>query len=240
MAICPKQGEIIIPLFGYIFNCDLSEHIQRNIFVFDYDEEAQHFIKNHLKAGDIFLDIGANVGFYSLLASRIVGETGKVISIEPNPKTHSKLEKTIENNNIHNITLLNIGLGKEKGMLDLFFDSNSGNDSATMVAHDSQESVKVEVWPLDEVLSKHQIDRINYLKIDVDGFEPDVFAGATSLLKQGKVDALQSEFCEYWLQANGSSPQELHDLLTQSGLKDVGGDSKFETNCLEDRFFVRR
>ena len=65
------------------------------------------------------------------------------------------------------------------------------------------------------------VSLVDYLKIDVDGFEPDVFARAGNLFAAGKIKMLQSEFCDYWLRRNGSSPELLHDTLTRSGFKDV-------------------
>ena len=240
LRICPKNVEVGISLFGYSFRCDLSEHIQRSIFLFNYDEYAELFIRKILKPGDTFLDIGANVGFYTLLAASIVGDTGQVIAIEPNPKIYSKLINTIKVNNIKNVLSLNIALGRDKGYLNLYSSPEAGNDSATMIAHDASAIIKVEVLSLDEIASIHNIDKINYLKIDVDGFEPDVFVGAKTLLAEGRIDAIQSEFCDYWLRENSSSPEMLHDFLTGSGFRDVEGSPEFVKNCIVDRFFIRR
>jgi FkbM family methyltransferase len=238
-TLCPRAGRIRITLFGYEFWCDLSESIQRNIFLFGYDDEAERFIRSKLRVGDTFLDIGANVGFYSLLASSIVGERGRVIAIEPNPKTFLRLKETIAANAITNVVPLNLALGRERGRLDLFIDPESGNDTATMVTHDGRTSVKVEVYPLDEIATTHQIDRIDYLKIDVDGFEPDVFAGAKRLLTDGKIKFIQTEFCDYWLRRNSSSPQMLHQLITRAGFTDTNGTPTFTDHCIIDRFFAR-
>ena len=238
--LCPKEGEIRISLFGYTFLCDLSEHIQRSIFLFNYDEDAQRFIRRSLKAGDTFLDIGANVGFYSLLASSIVGENGRVIAVEPNPKTYFKLKGTIEENSIKNILLLNIGLGKERGVLELYFNPEGGIDSATMVPHNAPQSVKVEVVSLDEVALTHKIARIHYCKMDVDGFEPNVLAGASKLLAEGKINIIQSEFCDYWLRENGSTPEMLHNTLTSFGFTDAEGSPTFAKDCIVDRFFTKQ
>jgi FkbM family methyltransferase len=238
-ALCPPSGRIRIALFGYEFWCDLSESIQRNIFLFGYDHEAERFIRNKLQVGDTFLDVGANVGFYSLLAASIVGPRGRVIAIEPNPKTFLRLKETIEANAITNVLALNLALGRERGRLNLFIDPDSGNDTATMVTHDGRTSVKVEVYPLDEIATAHQIDRIDYLKIDVDGFEPDVFAGAKRLLSEGKIKFIQAEFCDYWLRRNSSSPEMLHQLIRSAGFTDTAGVPTFTDHCIIDRFFAR-
>ncbi len=237
-ALCPHQGEINIHLFGYSFTCDLSELIQRNIFLFNYDEDAQLFVRKRLHPGDTFVDAGANVGFYTLLAASIVGERGKVIAIEPNPKPFLKLKRVIEKNNITNVILLNVALGKEPGTCNLFLNPEYGCDTATMVAHDAPESILVEVQPLDSVVATHQIERIDYLKVDVEGFEPDVLAGAKKLLSERRIGVIQCEFCEFWLERNSSSPERLHRFLIESGFTDADGPPQFAKNCIVERFFI--
>jgi FkbM family methyltransferase len=238
-AICPRVGRVRIALFGYEFWCDLSESIQRSIFLFGYDDDARRFIRNKLQPGNTFLDIGANVGFYTLLAARLVGDRGRVIAIEPNPKTFLRLKETIEANGIANVLALNLGLGRERGRLSLFTNPVGDNDTATMVKHDGLASVTVEVFTLDEIAAAHEIEGIDYLKIDVDGFEPDVFAGAKGLLNDRKIRCIQAEFCDYWLRRNGSSPEMLHRLITNAGFADTDGTPTFVAECIVDRFFVR-
>jgi FkbM family methyltransferase len=238
-AICPRVGRVRIALFGYEFWCDLSESIQRSIFLFGYDDDARRFIRDKLQPGNTFLDVGANVGFYTLLAARLVGDRGRVFAIEPNPKTFLRLKETIEANGITNVRALNLGLGRERGRLTLFTNPVGDNDTATMVTHDGLASVPVEVFTLDEIAAAHQIERIDYLKIDVDGFEPDVFAGAEGLLKDRKIKCIQAEFCDYWLRRNGSSPEMLHRLITSAGFADTNGSPAFTDQCVVDRFFVR-
>ena len=240
LALCPRRGEVAISLFGYRFVCDLSEHIQRSIFLFGYDPDAERFLRAHLKLGDTFVDVGANVGFYTLLASSIVGNAGRVFAIEPNPRPYAKLLETIAKNQIRNVVALNIALGRNRTELDLYLNRTGDNDSATMVAHDGKESVNVQVFALDEIAATHHVAAMDYLKIDVDGFEPEVFAGAGRILSENRIRALQAEFSDYWLRRNGSSPEQLHRLLTDAGFEDVEGEPRFVTDCIVDRFFVNR
>lgn len=238
-ALCPRTGQVPVTLFGYDFRCDLSETIQRSIFLFGYDDEAERFIRDKVQVGDMFLDIGANVGFYTLLAAHLVGDRGRVIAIEPNPKTFLRLKETIEANAITNVLALNLALGRERGRLSLFTNPDGDNDTATMVAHDGRASLSVEVLTLDEIATAHEIKSIDYLKIDVDGFEPDVFAGAKGLLNDRKIKFIQAEFCDYWLRRNASSPEMLHRLITDAGFADTAGVPTFADHCIVDRFFVR-
>jgi hypothetical protein len=137
------------------------------------------------------------------------------------------------------VLALNLGLGRERGRLSLFTNPVGDNDTATMVKHDGLASVTVEVFTLDEIAAAHEIERIDYLKIDVDGFEPDVFAGAKGLLNDRKIRCIQAEFCDYWLRRNGSSPEMLHRLITSAGFADAHGSPTFTDQCIVDRFFVR-
>lgn len=238
LAVCPKKGSVEIAIFGAKFNCDLSDHIQRSIFLFGYDTDAVSFIKSRVSPGDVFFDIGANVGFYTYLASSLVGESGRVFSFEPNPTVFAKLSNTIQANNIQNVEAMNCGLGSVPGTLNLYLNQESGNATASMVKQSNPDAIPVAVKTIADVVSEYNIERIAYLKIDVDGFEPEVFLGAKELLNNGVVSSVQSEFCDYWLRENGTSTQQLHASLLAAGFIDVNGVPHFEENCVVDRFFV--
>ncbi len=239
-TLCPHDGETPISLFGYHFDCDLSDHIQRTIFLFGYDEDAEQFIRTHLKPGDTFVDVGANVGFYSLLAASIVGNAGRVVAVEPNPRALRKLRQTIARNGLTNVRVEDVALGRTRGTLNLSFLAGADNDTPTLVAGDGGESVPVRVVTLNELADDTGLGRVHYLKMDVEGYEPDVLAGASALLAEGRIHALQSEFNDYWLRQNGCSPEGLHHILTDASFTDIGGAPTFTSGCIVDRFFVKQ
>lgn len=237
LRLCPRDREIVIDLAGYRFRCNLAEHIQRTIFLWDHDETATAFVRSHLRAGDIFVDVGANVGYFSLMASRIVGPTGRVISVEPNPATLARLSRTVAENSISNITLCNVGLGDTSAKAELFTCTSEGNDTASMLPSGNDQSITVDVLPLDQLVEQLGLTRVDYLKIDVDGFEHKVFAGAAKLMASGKLRYLQCEFSDIHLRIVGSSPEKLHDTITSYGYRDLHGTPAFVTDCVVDRFF---
>src|SRR6202165_822638 len=108
-------------LHQYEMFVDLSQWTNRSTFFLKrlYDLPTQLLLKKLLHEGDLFVDVGANEGMISILAARLVGPTGKVISFEPNPKPRSIFQATIDRNQIKNIDLIPVGLGYQDGTLSL-------------------------------------------------------------------------------------------------------------------------
>ena len=142
----------------------------------DQDEE---FLKRLLREGDVYVDVGANIGTLSFCAAQLVGDTGKVIAIEAHPKTFSYLSKNVALNDFTNISLLNYAVGNKDGMLT-FSDINS--DDQNKVVTGLVRGIAVPVKKLD-VLLQHQ-SNITLLKIDVEGFEKFVIEGAAEVLQR--------------------------------------------------------
>lgn len=235
--LCPRDREIEIEVAGYRFRCNLAEHIQRTIFLWGHDQDAFAFIRSRIRPGATFVDVGANVGIFSLMASQIVGPTGRVISVEPNPATFARLSRTVAENSISNITLCNVGLADISSKLELFTGTSEGNDTASMLPGVSTISVTVDVLPLDRLVEQLGVERIDYMKIDVDGFEHKVLSGAEKLMAAGKIRHMQCEFSDIHLRIVGSSPEKLHDAITSHGFRDVNGTPSFFKDCVVDRFF---
>ena len=123
-----------------------------------------------LQKGDTFLDIGANIGFYSLLASRLVGGTGRVLAIEADPYNYSRLQQNIRINNVKNITPVNLGVSDKPETLGLGRNL-SGNRGGNSFLFAGDESVDVECMPLFEILKEQKVHSVKAAKIDIEGME---------------------------------------------------------------------
>lgn len=210
----PKEGIKECNVHGATVALDLSEHIQRSIYIGNYERQETNWVKAYLGKGDTFLDVGANVGYFSLLASRIVGNTGSVISIEPSRNRFEILEQTIARNSLSNVKLFNLGLGavsEQKVLPDPLLE----NYSPSFFAEGQGENVRIVT--LDELFPQMGVDHIDVLKMDVEGFEPYVLQGARSLLSQKKIKAILCEINEHWIQKAGYSPEEFHDKIVSMG-----------------------
>ncbi|MWB94525.1 FkbM family methyltransferase [Flavobacterium sp. GA093] len=150
--------------------------IVANIYFKLFDYEDSMFLIHHLKPQDLFVDIGANVGHYSLLAASVC--KANVIAFEPIPTTFSKLEKNLNLNNLsQKVKIFNIGIGAENSVLNF----TKTKDVMNSVALDYEtDVVSVEVKKLDDILVK---ENPTFLKIDVEGYEYFVLQGAMNVLK---------------------------------------------------------
>lgn len=136
----------------------------------DFKEIA--FLKRVLKPGGTFLDIGANIGFYSLIASRLVGKNGCVLSIEADPFNYKKLKHNISlNKGMNNIVPLQVGVSdkKETIRMGIYTLGNRGGNS--FLRNDFPESINVDCESLHNILCRNQVDTIDIAKIDIEGFE---------------------------------------------------------------------
>jgi FkbM family methyltransferase len=140
-----------------------------------------------LKFGETFLDVGANMGDYSLMAGKIVGKTGKVISIEPAPETIKWLKKSIKLNGYDHIIIQNCALGEKNGTAKLYLSHVSGWHSLLpSLPGRNQGQIDVEVKTLDNLLKEMNEPDIDMIKIDVEGSELDVLKGGYQTLTKNQ------------------------------------------------------
>src|SRR5215831_21394191 len=203
-SLSSREGEREAEIFGYKIKLDLADYIQRSIYLgtFEPDESAQ--IKKYLKPGMTFVDVGANVGYYSLMAASLVGPRGRVLAFEPSPYAFARLKETIERNKLSQVHAVQLGLGDIANEARLFLPL-PGNHSPSMVPNSGDRPITVGVRRLDDWLFEHEVDCVHLVKIDVEGFEPNVIKGAAKYISEGRVRAILCEFNGYWLERNGSA-----------------------------------
>lgn len=238
--LVPREGEYTAGVFGYRMRLDISEFIQRQIYLGSFERHETRWVRRWLKPGGTFVDVGANVGYFTLLASSLVGPTGRVRACEPSLYAFQRLEATLRDNAISQARVFNFALAEKPGTLNLYFTSPTvTNHTPSMVAQEGARSVPVPVRPLDECLEEWGLERVDILKIDVEGFEPQVLAGARKALATGRIRAILCEFNDHWLRKNGSSAAELYAWIRGHHYRDIGGDREPAKGSMENRFLVR-
>lgn len=179
-----------------------------NIYFKLFDYEDSTFILDHLTKEDLFVDVGSNVGHFSLLAA---SQGAKVIAIEPIPDTFSRLQKNIDLNNFSELVRCeNIGVGNTIG--ELKFTSSKDVMNSVAVTSDTH-CISVPVTTL-EVLLKDKSPKM--IKIDVEGYEYFVLEGATEVLQNTSLKYLLIELNESSLKF-GKSSQEIHEFILKFG-----------------------
>lgn len=144
-----------------------------------YELEAQKFFEKIIKEGDIVYDIGAHVGFYSLLASNKVGSNGKIFSFEPLPRNIVYLRKHIDINNIKNIDVIEAAVFDKEGVV--FMDDKINSFYAKI---SDNGDLKIRTVMLDNLVSSEKLLPPNVIKIDVEGAELSVLKGADFILNK--------------------------------------------------------
>jgi FkbM family methyltransferase len=163
--------------WGGRLQCDPQEFIDQRILAFGvWEPQLTRVISDRLQPGDLFVDIGANIGYYSALAGLKVGPAGKVIAIEASPSIFRRLAENVALNPIAaTMRLVNVAVSDARATLDFYrpTDTNTGRSSIFPGADMALEA-QVEARPLHEILEPDELRRVRLVKIDIEGSEPPV------------------------------------------------------------------
>ena len=164
-------------------------------FVGDTDPTISRLCRMLLRPGHVALDIGAHVGIITLLMARLVGQTGRVYAFEPNPAVHALLVASLERNEITNVDVHRVALGAGEGILPLVVPGGHIGNASLLHREDDGEAVQVRVRRLTDVLEDVELTSFRLVKLDVEGYEREVLAGASRLFESAPPDAI---LCECW------------------------------------------
>jgi FkbM family methyltransferase len=237
-GLAPRAGTRRARVFGATMDLDLSEFIQRMIYLGAYEREETALLLRHLRPGMTVVDVGANVGYYSLAAAARVGPTGRVIAVEPSPYAADRLERTIRDNRLSQVRVERHALGSRPGEFPLY-QPLPDNHTPSLLGEPGRPAVSVSVRTLDACLQAWQVDRVDLLKVDVEGYEFEVLAGAATSLAGGRVGAILCEFNDFWLRQGGGSGDALYRHLRGLGFVDAAGDPGPLAGRVITRFLTR-
>lgn len=183
-------GEVLAPLDDYVGRAAF--------YVGDLDRKITWICDRIVRPGDTVLDIGANIGLVSIWLSKLVGETGKVHAFEPNPELQKILEEMLDRNQVSNVCLHPIALGSEQGSLELRIPESNAGAASLIRNRDLNDchTVEVRVDLLSRIVAEEGITSIRLIKIDVEGFEAEVFQGGLEVLKSIRPEAILFELNE--------------------------------------------
>ncbi len=192
------KGGICPTLYGFeILLNQLDKGIERVIYYHGvYEAGTLYVLKECLREGDVFLDVGANIGFISLAAASFVGTSGKVYSFEPLPETFEMLRTNLSINNITNVGIYNIALGSTKESMPIYDNDKFGRGSASLMRLNGAQNNgrEISVDTLDAFISCAKVNNIRMLKIDVEGYELEVLEGAKKLLSHSNAPIICIEY----------------------------------------------
>lgn len=145
---------------------------------------VQEAIRDHLSPGAVFFDVGANVGFFSLLAARLVGPTGAVHAFEPVPANAACIRANVAANRFGNVTVWPMAVGRAPGTATMRLARHPGGATLAGDLQDPAGTLTVEVVTLDGLVGRGALPAPTLVKVDVEGAEADVLAGMTAVLDE--------------------------------------------------------
>lgn len=216
------SGQETVNYKKILLQIDTGEEIGKRIYYYrSYEPDQEARLMELMKPGDIFFDIGANIGIFSLLAASC---GAKVIAFEPSKKVYKLLRKNIEINNYQNsILTVSEAVSDRKGVTH-FFETRSGNLGVGRIINfnpnDQKESYEVTINTLEYFVKK--FGKPNVLKIDVEGAEYLILKGASNILKEMSSRIL-IEFHPKEIELFGGSIDECLCILAECGYKTTQG-----------------
>ena len=224
-----KEEKLVkTPMGPYIY-VDYSDFVEREVANGTYEREYMEMFCKSILEGNVVIDVGAYIGIFSLLASERVGDTGCVHSFEPVPRNHERLLRNIKINQAKNIRVYKKGLFDEKEILPISIPENNPAESTlyeycmsevSSLSKINKEVIEVELVPFDELAGAEGIQKVDIIKIDVEGAEYRVIRGMERTLKSNN-PVLFMEYNPTLIEQVGEHCVEMIPLLINCGFKTI-------------------
>lgn len=187
----------------------------------NYEPEMTRTVTSILKEGDTFLDVGANEGYFSVLASRLVGETGQVISIEPQTRLQNVIFRNMLENQSFNIHVFQRAISDKENIVNLSLspDMNTGSSGLLQLTKYKTKTQLVPQMTLESFLSLLNISKVKLMKIDVEGFEYEAILGSRKVFEDNIIENIALELHLSILEIRNRKPTDILDFLENCGYK---------------------
>ncbi len=224
--LAPPEDWVTVRLpRGFTLRLDLADPDQRKIYFFgDYDERREaDLLTRVLAPGEVFWDVGANLGYFTLLAAVCLRNTGQVVAFEPGPRTFERLTENISLNPFGNILTCRVAVTDREGEAVLYHDQGSADGRANLYrpGPDQTESDRVRTVTLDGWRRQEGLAEPDFIKLDVEGAELAALTGAEETLATGR-PLLLVEMKEAVFQSLGTEKMAIQELLSRQGYQPAG------------------
>jgi FkbM family methyltransferase len=192
------------------------------IYCRHFEAHEREFLNRFLRPGDVFVDVGANIGLFTLIAAERVGPKGKVLAFEPAAKTFGRLVDNVGLNKLSNVECFRLALSDSRGHLQLTASKDgydAWNSLAKVALGELRETELVEVIEWDQFAGSRDLSggSVTMMKIDVEGWESRVLEGGKEFFIGSDAPVLQVEFTDDAAEAAGSSCHALYERLQNYG-----------------------
>lgn len=215
---CGPLGESTVERDGFTFVVQPVTPVGWNVLLFgSYEPELRAIFRAAVPEGGVAVDVGANVGWHSLLMARLAGPSGRLVAVEPNPSVRAKLIDNLVANRLENVIVIPFAISAAEGWFRFHgppaADGSSG--SGHLLSRDAlptSASFDVETRRLDTVLAEAGVGRLDLMKIDVEGFEWPVLQGAENSIERFRPQVV-FEYNEEYASRGGATPAIFEDFF---------------------------
>ena len=217
-----------VSVLGKTFHMDLrDEAVSSTIFADGiWEPEETEFLEKILRPGMVFIDIGAHIGYYTVIAAGFVGSTGKVFAFEPDPGNFALLQKNVAENHCQNVLIGQKAIVASTQRVFLYRSEGNHGDHRTYDPHDEvvrqprtrRHAVAVEALSLDDYLASHPTG-VDVVKMDIQGSEYDAFMGMRRTLQQNYDVTILTEFWPTGMKQAGVMPTLFLEKVRASGFR---------------------
>ncbi|MFQ6026496.1 MAG: FkbM family methyltransferase [Dehalococcoidia bacterium] len=183
-----------------------------------YENAERHILYAHCRPGMTFVDIGANIGYYTALATHAVGAEGQVLALEPDPESFQYLRQTVAANNTQNVRCFQLAATDAPGPRRLYLSKDNRGDNRIYEPEPGWESLEIQTVTVDGLLAELEIASVDFIKIDVQGAEGSVIAGMKDTLRNSDGLVVMTEFWPKGLAQCGTDPMDFLNQLEELGL----------------------
>lgn len=226
--------QIVKTKFGALMDLTIPDAVSTAIYITGQWEPCiTEHIRTHLRRGDTFIDVGANVGYYSLLASSIVGTTGSVVAIEASPAIFARLKRNLDLNCCDNVRAMNVAASDVKGELSVFLAGSENLGHTTTVAslavkEGLQQEARIPADSLQNLVGSDALFNARFVKIDVEGAEISVLSPLfESLHKFSDSTEWLLEFSPDFSAGGQTDLDRIYDAFIKAGYKAYGIPNKY-------------
>ncbi len=187
----------------------------------EYEGSTTEVLHKCLPPGGVFVDLGANEGYFTVLASRLVGPQGLVIAVEPQSRLQSVITANLEANNCLNVRLIKAVVSSKSQKVNLALSSAINNGSSSLFKHTKYPlpTEEVQSFTLGDLFAFTEVNRCDLMKMDIEGAEYDSLTGAREVLKRGIIRHMIIEVHDSILERRGLSWSRTHEVILECGYR---------------------
>jgi FkbM family methyltransferase len=185
----------------------------------DYEPMLRSFLEDNICEGSVFVDVGAHEGYFSVVAAKIAGREGRVLAIEPQARLLPILACNLRINDLENVQIVGLAVSNGAAVTRMYLQPgyNTGGSGFTNRSRWRRPTQDVATRRLADILADHGIDRVDVIKVDIEGYEYEAILGSPELFTARLVDTLALELHSDEMRARGRNPNDIWTFLMDSG-----------------------